>query len=343
MLIHGLGATKSSLFDAAAALGRRGLPRPRARPAGLRRLVQARRAVRRAVLRRRRARRDGRARASSARTSSATPWAAAWRSRWGSSTPTASARWCCCARRWPSCGASSHCWSRLLRPEFGMLPHSLRPRASSRPSSGACSPTATRSTPCSATSWSTSSSASTARAARALAFLASARSLYLDKPFGAGGFYPRLSELRAPALFVWGTQRQADPAGFSRHVEQWLPERRADHPRRLRPRAAGGAAGADQRPHPALLRARGRHGRACAPSPSPGPRARAHVPRASGARACGRSATAGSAATGAGKAPARHGVHHHRGEPAGAESCFPPAASGRANACGRSLVAGTMR
>jgi pimeloyl-ACP methyl ester carboxylesterase len=56
-----------------------------------------------------------------------------------------------------------------------------------------------------------------------LAFLASARSLYLDKPYGAGGFYPRLAELRAPALFVWGTGDKLIPSAFSRHVEQWLP------------------------------------------------------------------------------------------------------------------------
>ena len=43
-----------------------------------------------------------------------------------------------------------------------------------------------------------------------LAFLASARAIYLEKPFGRRGFYPRLSGLRAPALFVWSS-RQADP------------------------------------------------------------------------------------------------------------------------------------
>ncbi|MEA2126822.1 MAG: hypothetical protein QOI80_3604, partial [Solirubrobacteraceae bacterium] len=56
-----------------------------------------------------------------------------------------------------------------------------------------------------------------------LAFLASARSIYLEKPFGATGFYPRLSQLEAPAMFVWGTGDKLIPAAFSRHVEQWLP------------------------------------------------------------------------------------------------------------------------
>src|SRR3954451_20054434 len=36
------------------------------------------------------------------------------------------------------------------------------------------------------------------------AFLSSARNIYLDKPYGKGGFYPRLAELTPPALFVWG-------------------------------------------------------------------------------------------------------------------------------------------
>ena len=56
-----------------------------------------------------------------------------------------------------------------------------------------------------------------------LAFLASARSLYLDKPFGPSGFYPRLAGLQSPAMFVWGTEDQLIPVGFRRHVEQWLP------------------------------------------------------------------------------------------------------------------------
>jgi len=56
-----------------------------------------------------------------------------------------------------------------------------------------------------------------------LAFLASARNIYLDRPFGRGGFYPRLSTLEPPALFVWGTEDRLVPAGFKRHVAEWLP------------------------------------------------------------------------------------------------------------------------
>ena len=56
-----------------------------------------------------------------------------------------------------------------------------------------------------------------------LAFLASARNIYLEAPYGRHGFYPRLAELTRPALFVWGTHDRLIPAAFSRHVRRWLP------------------------------------------------------------------------------------------------------------------------
>jgi pimeloyl-ACP methyl ester carboxylesterase len=56
-----------------------------------------------------------------------------------------------------------------------------------------------------------------------LAFLASARNIYLEAPYGRDGFYPRLAELRPPALFVWGTHDGLIPAAFGRHVAKWLP------------------------------------------------------------------------------------------------------------------------
>src|SRR5579875_437215 len=55
------------------------------------------------------------------------------------------------------------------------------------------------------------------------AFLSCARNIYLEKPFGKGGFYPRLAELERPALFVWGSHDTLIPAAFSRHVRRWLP------------------------------------------------------------------------------------------------------------------------
>jgi len=56
------------------------------------------------------------------------------------------------------------------------------------------------------------------------ALLASARNIYLEAPFGRHGFYPRLSELRPPALFIWGREDYLVPPGFGRHVRQWLPQ-----------------------------------------------------------------------------------------------------------------------
>jgi pimeloyl-ACP methyl ester carboxylesterase len=56
-----------------------------------------------------------------------------------------------------------------------------------------------------------------------LAFLASARAIYLEKPFGRGGFYPRLAELAPPSLFVWSSHDRVIPERFRPHVERWLP------------------------------------------------------------------------------------------------------------------------
>jgi pimeloyl-ACP methyl ester carboxylesterase len=55
------------------------------------------------------------------------------------------------------------------------------------------------------------------------AFLASARNIYLEAPYGRRGFYPRLSELVPPALFIWGSHDRLIPAAFRRHVNKWLP------------------------------------------------------------------------------------------------------------------------
>ena len=57
-----------------------------------------------------------------------------------------------------------------------------------------------------------------------LAFLASARSIYLDPPFGRDGLFPRMAALEPPALFVWGSHDKLIPPGFGRHVERWLPD-----------------------------------------------------------------------------------------------------------------------
>jgi pimeloyl-ACP methyl ester carboxylesterase len=111
---------------------------------------------------------------------------------------------------------------RLLRPEFGMLPHAFRrstvasqfwrffhDRDALDPAMGDLMVDEFRRIYHSA-------------GAR-YAFLSSARNIYLEAPYGRGGFYPRLAELRPPALFVWGSHDSLVPAAFSRHVRKWLP------------------------------------------------------------------------------------------------------------------------
>jgi len=56
-----------------------------------------------------------------------------------------------------------------------------------------------------------------------IAFLSAARNIYLDKPYGRDGFYPRLAELTRPSLFVWSSHDRLIPAGFARHVSDALP------------------------------------------------------------------------------------------------------------------------
>ncbi|MGH2953609.1 MAG: alpha/beta fold hydrolase [Solirubrobacterales bacterium] len=63
------------------------------------------------------------------------------------------------------------------------------------------------------------------RSAR-VAFFAAARNIYLDEPYGEEGFWSRLSELRPPALFVWGNSDTLIPAAFAPHVADSLPAAR---------------------------------------------------------------------------------------------------------------------
>jgi len=62
-----------------------------------------------------------------------------------------------------------------------------------------------------------------ASAGARFAFLTSARNIYLEPPFGRNGFYRRLAHLEPPALFVWSSHDRLIPAGFARHVRRWLP------------------------------------------------------------------------------------------------------------------------
>jgi len=56
-----------------------------------------------------------------------------------------------------------------------------------------------------------------------VALFSAARQIYLERPFGPRGFWPRLTGLRAPALFIWGDRDRLVPAGFSRYVRDALP------------------------------------------------------------------------------------------------------------------------
>jgi pimeloyl-ACP methyl ester carboxylesterase len=55
------------------------------------------------------------------------------------------------------------------------------------------------------------------------AFYAAARQVYLDEPHGDKGFWSRLPELQADALFVWGRHDRLVPIAFARHVAEALP------------------------------------------------------------------------------------------------------------------------
>ena len=127
-------------------------------------------------------------------------------------TPSASrgARRCCVPPSRSSSAATTRSCG-CCAPSSALLPHRFTRGMVDEPVLVDCSPTPTRSTPAWPTSSSTSSSASTARAGARLAFLAAARNIYLDAPFGRGGFYPRLAELAAAGAVRLGHARPADP------------------------------------------------------------------------------------------------------------------------------------
>jgi pimeloyl-ACP methyl ester carboxylesterase len=63
--------------------------------------------------------------------------------------------------------------------------------------------------------------------ANRLAAFSALRHIYLDEPFGTGGFWDRLPALRPPALFVWGDRDVLVPPGFARFVAEALPSARS--------------------------------------------------------------------------------------------------------------------
>ena len=111
---------------------------------------------------------------------------------------------------------------RLLRPELGMLPHQIaRPLVVRQLASLFADPDTLD--PIVADIAVDEFRNTYASAGSRLAFLRAARNIYLDRPFGRGGFYPRLAALAPEALFVWGGGDPLIPAGFARHVREWLP------------------------------------------------------------------------------------------------------------------------
>ena len=60
--------------------------------------------------------------------------------------------------------------------------------------------------------------------AHRVAFFSCARQIYLEEAHGRRGFWDRLPGLLPPALFVWGDRDRLVPASFARHVADVLPE-----------------------------------------------------------------------------------------------------------------------
>jgi pimeloyl-ACP methyl ester carboxylesterase len=112
---------------------------------------------------------------------------------------------------------------RLLRPEFGLLPHGFS-RGTVASQVGSMLYDQDLLDPAVADVMVDEFRRIYHSAGARLAFLASARNIYLEAPYGRRGFYPRLSELDCPALFIWGSHDRLIPAGFSRHVAKWLPD-----------------------------------------------------------------------------------------------------------------------
>jgi len=111
---------------------------------------------------------------------------------------------------------------RLLRPEMGLLQVTPRPVVES---------VVRRLVPGATDGWAAAGVDEFLRSyvtprGRA-AFYAAARHIYLDEPDGEEGFWYRLSEMQRDCLFIWGAHDGLVPAGFRRHVEEWLP--RAEH------------------------------------------------------------------------------------------------------------------
>lgn len=114
---------------------------------------------------------------------------------------------------------------RLLRPELGLLPHAI-PRAAVTSQFWSMFADPDAIDPAKADIVVDEFQRIYGSAGARYAFLSSARNIYLDAPFGRNGFYRRLAELEAPSLFVWGARDRLIPCSFKRHVAEWLPSAR---------------------------------------------------------------------------------------------------------------------
>jgi pimeloyl-ACP methyl ester carboxylesterase len=116
-----------------------------------------------------------------------------------------------------------HWLVRLLRPELGVLPHSLGRRRIEQ-QFWALFADRDLVDPSVADIVVDEFERIYRNAGARLAFLASARAIYLEPPFGRRGFYPRLAGLQPPALFVWSSHDRLISERFRPHVERWLPQ-----------------------------------------------------------------------------------------------------------------------
>jgi pimeloyl-ACP methyl ester carboxylesterase len=112
---------------------------------------------------------------------------------------------------------------RVLRPELALLPHAVHRQVIARQLTGLFADPGALD-PAMADVAVEEFRRTYATAGARVALMRSARNIYLDRPFGRGGFYPRLARLSVPSLFVWGEDDELIPAGFARHVRKWLPD-----------------------------------------------------------------------------------------------------------------------
>ena len=160
---------------------------------------------------------------SSAPTWSATRWAAGWRIEVGLTAPERVRRLglLCPAVAWIKRGY--HPLVRLLRPEFGLLPHRFGRDTVARPVLGLFADRDQIDPSVADVVVDEFQRIYGSAGARASPSWPRPATSISTRPFGRDGFYPRLAELEPPGLFVWCSHDQLMPAGVP-------PPRRAGCP-----------------------------------------------------------------------------------------------------------------